>query len=190
MSLARHFAKERFAAELIAVELFDSSMIPKQTGIRISKASRPSAFKIRLPTDWLYSSLPALPREGIEANEGSQRLQVSALLPGYLRCQLAPYLGEQNLTSERAARHCSIALQEIDTHLSAQGTTLARLIDDMKKELALRLILDTELPIASLGARVGYPDPTSFSRAFRRWTGTSPRKYRSALQEETNAAAI
>jgi AraC family L-rhamnose operon transcriptional activator RhaR len=40
------------------------------------------------------------------------------------------------------------------------------------------LLAGTEQPIAAIGARVGWPEPATFSHQFRRIQGTSPREYR------------
>ena len=43
---------------------------------------------------------------------------------------------------------------------------------------AARLLNDSALGIAGIGAAVGYPDPAYFSRTFSRHVGISPRNYR------------
>ncbi len=48
------------------------------------------------------------------------------------------------------------------------------------------LLTYTDLPVAEVGAKVGYSAVSNFSTAFRKYIGTSPRKYRNILQK--NAA--
>ncbi len=48
----------------------------------------------------------------------------------------------------------------------------------MKMEVAIDALLQADRSIDAIAASVGYSDPTAFSRAFKRWTGDSPRAYR------------
>jgi AraC family L-rhamnose operon transcriptional activator RhaR len=48
----------------------------------------------------------------------------------------------------------------------------------LRAERAAAMLASTDLPIASIGAAVGWPDPPYFSRRFRSLFGISPRHYR------------
>jgi AraC-like DNA-binding protein len=52
------------------------------------------------------------------------------------------------------------------------------LLEQCRKEQALVLLGDRELPVKAVSHALGYADPSVFFRAFRRWTGTSPAAYR------------
>jgi AraC-like DNA-binding protein len=52
----------------------------------------------------------------------------------------------------------------------------------MRKTLAEKELVNTNRHIAEIAAMVGYLDPTVFSRAFKRWTGVSPREFRKQSQ--------
>lgn len=62
------------------------------------------------------------------------------------------------------------------------GSTLAAVRARSRLDLALALLQDPEIPVAEIGRRVGFSDPTSFSAFFRQATGRSPRSYRAARQ--------
>lgn len=49
---------------------------------------------------------------------------------------------------------------------------------DVRMGHAARLLNNSALDIAEIGAEVGYPDPAHFSRTSSRHVGMSPRKYR------------
>jgi AraC-like DNA-binding protein len=51
-------------------------------------------------------------------------------------------------------------------------------LDGLRRRLALRLIRKEGLPVKEAAWRLGYSDPAAFSRAFKRWTGASPRDLR------------
>jgi AraC-like DNA-binding protein len=48
----------------------------------------------------------------------------------------------------------------------------------MKQQHAIEELLGTDKPVAEIGAALGFHCPASFTRAFRSWTGQSPRDYR------------
>lgn len=66
--------------------------------------------------------------------------------------------------------------------LSQEGTTYRALTDAVKRELAEHLLANPDLTIADIAYKLGYFEPTSFQRAFRQWTGTTPLDYRRKRQ--------
>jgi AraC-like DNA-binding protein len=65
--------------------------------------------------------------------------------------------------------------------LSGEGTSFKHLSDEASKELAIFLIAQKNLPIATIARRLGYAETACLTRAFHRWFGMSPRAYRIAL---------
>lgn len=58
--------------------------------------------------------------------------------------------------------------------LHESGTSFQDLLDEARHRDAVRLLRNGDLEIQDVAAALGYSDPPSFSRAFRRWTGRSP----------------
>jgi AraC-like DNA-binding protein len=52
------------------------------------------------------------------------------------------------------------------------------LLDETRYRIARQLLRDTLLGVEELAVTLGYADATAFSRAFRRWSGTSPSRWR------------
>jgi AraC-like DNA-binding protein len=48
----------------------------------------------------------------------------------------------------------------------------------LRQDTAQPLLRDGRLAVAEVAYLLGYEDPSSFQRAFRRWTGMSPRTFR------------
>lgn len=65
-------------------------------------------------------------------------------------------------------------------HLETEGTSYQTLLDEARKELAAWYLLETRLPITHIAERVGYEDPSNFSRTIRRWFGMAPLEIRRA----------
>ncbi|MGE5160861.1 MAG: helix-turn-helix transcriptional regulator [Betaproteobacteria bacterium] len=61
--------------------------------------------------------------------------------------------------------------------LRERGTTFQALLDDARYGEAQRLLQSSALPVTEIASRLGYADTATFTRAFRRWSGTSPRRW-------------
>jgi AraC-like DNA-binding protein len=48
------------------------------------------------------------------------------------------------------------------------------------------MLADTNMPVKDIAFRLGFSDPSAFSRAFRRWTGGAPASYRQQHRRLTN----
>jgi AraC-like DNA-binding protein len=81
---------------------------------------------------------------------------------------------------------------ELATSLFMSGSTLRRrlaeeaqsyqaLKDSIRKELAIGWLADEQLDFATIAARLGFADSSSFHKAFRKWSGTNPGHYRSVV---------
>ena len=71
-----------------------------------------------------------------------------------------------------------ITPRTLQRKLQQEGTTFRGLTDAVKQELAETLLGNRDLSIADIAYKLGYYEPTSFQRAFRQWTGTTPMEFR------------
>jgi AraC-like DNA-binding protein len=62
--------------------------------------------------------------------------------------------------------------------LQAAGLTYKDMVEDVRRDLALSYLRQRHLPFSEIAMLLGYSELSAFSRAFRRWTGASPRTYR------------
>lgn len=67
--------------------------------------------------------------------------------------------------------------------LSATGRSAKQIVDDRVALAAKRLLACTDLPVAEVGRRLGFPEPTNFGRFFQREVGRSPGAFRAELQQ-------
>lgn len=75
------------------------------------------------------------------------------------------------------AQTLQMSPRTVRRHLSIEGTTLRQLVDEVRATLAAELISGSRLTVAEVSRRLGYVEVSSFSQAFRRWYGVSPRTY-------------
>jgi AraC-like DNA-binding protein len=76
------------------------------------------------------------------------------------------------------AASLDLSLRSFHRALAASGLSWRRLLDEVRCERARQLLVDTGLPVARIALRLGYADPSNFSRCFRRWTAQTPQEYR------------
>ena len=67
----------------------------------------------------------------------------------------------------------------LNRRLREEGTTFRRELGAVRYEVARQLLADTGMPLPSIASALHYADTTAFSRAFKRWSGSTPAKWRS-----------
>jgi AraC-like DNA-binding protein len=79
---------------------------------------------------------------------------------------------------ETAAKQLGVSVRTLKRHLAAQGSSYSRLRDEVRFDSACQLLRQTSTPANQIASVLGYADAASFSRAFSRWAGTGPAKWR------------
>ena len=62
--------------------------------------------------------------------------------------------------------------------LDAEQQSFQKLLDQVRSEHATRYLQNTRLPLSSIAYMVGFTDASNFRRAYKKWTGRSPRDVR------------
>ena len=83
---------------------------------------------------------------------------------------------------EQAAAMLHMSSRSLRRHLREQGTSYQRILDEVRLESATRLLRESPGSVASIGYELGFDNPSHFNRAFKRWTGQTPRQYRASLR--------
>ena len=81
-------------------------------------------------------------------------------------------------TIDKVARLLHSSPRSLQRRLRQEEITYTELVSRCRFKEAQRLLTESEDAVQDIAARLGYADPSSFGRAFLRWTGTSPRHYR------------
>lgn len=76
------------------------------------------------------------------------------------------------------ARELNMSSKTLERRLSDRDTTFTELTDEIRNGLAKRYLTDTDLRLEQIAYLTGYSEPAALVRAFRRWTGTTPMKFR------------
>lgn len=62
----------------------------------------------------------------------------------------------------------------LQRRLQLRGVRFRDLLEEARRRVAIDLLSGSSMPVAEVAWRLGYSEPTSFSHAFRRWTGVTP----------------
>jgi AraC-like DNA-binding protein len=81
-------------------------------------------------------------------------------------------------SAEDVARALNVSVRTLQRKLVPAGTTFREVSDAVRGQLAQEYLTDPAVSIAEVAFMLGFSDQTSFTRAFRRWTGDSPGRWR------------
>jgi AraC-like DNA-binding protein len=81
-------------------------------------------------------------------------------------------------SAQRTAKAMGMHVRTLNRALAAEGTTFLRLREEIRFQEACRLLQNTRMRAGEVAATLGYADASSFTRAFRRWSGHGPARWR------------
>lgn len=133
-----------------------------------------------------YLSLPPLGNEP-PPNPPAEDVGTSVNdLIGMLQLMLPSYLDERIPSVSEIAEMANISVRSFQRKLSSTGLTYSDLIDVVRFENAKKLLRDTDVKIIDVALSLGYSEPASFTRAFRRLSGVAPRQYRNTWKSQSS----
>ena len=108
--------------------------------------------------------------------EQPRSVELAPRIAAHVRARLP-----EPITADDAAAAMQMSARTLQRRLEAEGTSFTAVVDDAREALARELLADPELALGEIAYRAGFADLASFSRAFKRWTGTSPGRFRRGL---------
>jgi AraC-like DNA-binding protein len=153
-----------------------ASLAPRR--VRFAQPNHRLLFDARLLDAPLVMADPSamrLAREQCErelAALGQQRSFVARV-----RALMFTHGSERAVALDDLAGRLAMSSRTFKRKLEEQETSYSKLLEELRRSQATEL-LRSELSIAEIAARLGYSDAANFTRAFRRWTGQSPRVFR------------
>lgn len=79
------------------------------------------------------------------------------------------------------AQQMGLSPATLRRRLTSEGNSYRLMIDELRQEQASALLADPSLSISQVAEKLGFTEYSSFYRAFRQWTGSSPRAFRRTL---------
>ncbi|MGD8803865.1 MAG: helix-turn-helix transcriptional regulator [Gammaproteobacteria bacterium] len=86
------------------------------------------------------------------------------------------------MTDNLIARELNLSERSLQRKLKERGTSFRALLDNVRKMAAIQYIKNPVNSMSDIAFLLGFSEQSAFSRAFKKWTGTSPIKYRNSLK--------
>ncbi|ACL62601.1 AraC-like transcriptional regulator QhpR [Methylobacterium nodulans] len=103
-----------------------------------------------------------------------QRTSAAIRTEGYIRQNIAA----GNLSLEHASRSLSISSRTLQRKLVEENITFGLLVENFRKSESRNKLLSSEMGVSDIAYDLGYSETSAFVRAFTRWYGISPSKFR------------
>jgi len=84
-------------------------------------------------------------------------------------------------SADQTAALFGMQRRTLSRRLREEGTTFEALRAEIRYETARQLLTDTRMPMHNIAEAIGYAEVSVFTRAFKRWSGTTPSVWRSSL---------
>ncbi len=94
-----------------------------------------------------------------------------------VRAAIAPRPGLCSATLTEVASHLAMSPRTIQRRLAENGLTFLQLADEVRRERSMSLLAEAT-PLGEVAYQLGFSEPSSFHRAFKRWTGMAPGEFR------------
>ncbi len=91
---------------------------------------------------------------------------------------LQKYLQDGFPTAREVANHMHLTRRTLMRKLRGEGSSFQQIKDLIRRDKAMYWLTSHSLAVGEIAAKVGFSDPAVFARAFKSWTGLSPREYR------------
>lgn len=162
--------------------------VPIEMGASWTGFAFPELF-LDYPADWKAESVMDRPDGNfLFSNDTGQLKQDLAervrriAIRGLRERQLAPRLGE-------IAGEVGMSVATLRRRLLQQNASYRQIKDSCRRELGLKMLRHSDLPIEEIASRLDFGDSDTFRRAFRSWMGTSPSRFRNDFVARGGALA-
>ena len=192
----------------ICRQITETRLAPRHLRFRHNRDAIPEEFRTFFGTEVEFgtgadeivfpanvASLPVVKRDNY-LNDLLRRYADDALAarprhPGRFRSAvedtLPQLLPHGKARSSEVARQLGMSPRTLARRLNAEGVAFADILDQLRSALAQRYLSERDLPVSEISWLLGYSEVSSFTHAFKRWTGKTPRQFR--LDKTPGAAA-
>src|SRR6266568_3041024 len=124
------------------------------------------------------------------ADELLKSLESSKTMRGRVENLLIPILHTGEASMNVIAVKLGLSRQTLFRKLKAEGVTFEQVLDELRHQMALYYLNGKKVSVNQTAYLLGFSEPAAFSRAFKRWTGSSPRTMQaSKIENNQNGEA-
>lgn len=107
-----------------------------------------------------------------------QRQDVRPIVASQVERQVMDRLSTGEARQDLVAAALGMSSRTLARRLSEEGTSFKGIVETLREALAGRYLRDSDMSLTEIAFLLGYSDASSFSTAYRRWTGKPPREVR------------
>lgn len=126
------------------------------------------AHRVQLQPRYVFGVLSAHAEQLLKELEGAKTVR------GRVEGLLMPILHTGEIAMPAIAAKMNRSRHSLHRALKDEGVTFAQVLDELRQKLALHYLRGKKVSVNETAYLVGFSDPASFSRAFKRWTGNQP----------------
>ena len=113
------------------------------------------------------------------ANDILHKLKAPSL-SSRVKSEIVTIMKGEEPTLSTVADRLAMGVRTLQLHLKEAGTSYQQLLDEARKELAVRHLREPNLSTTDIAYLLGFAEPSVFFRSFKKWTGQTPGAYRLA----------
>ncbi|WP_158263577.1 AraC family transcriptional regulator [Aliiruegeria haliotis] len=151
---------------------FIGAPIRRADDVSVIFASRDADMVFVSGNDAIWSAFEPKLKQDLEALEASHSTS------GRVRVALMRAIPADTASAAQIAETLALTPRTLQRRLSEEGTSFNQLLNATRAELARHYLTACNLPLAEISFLLGFKEPSSFNRAFLRWTGTTPEQFR------------
>lgn len=193
---ARQAADQAIAGAINVCKLLTGrNIVPAKVELAISKPDNSSEYERVLNTEVIFNkssnkvvfdaSVAALPILGYNedlltlfkklSEEALQKADNQPTFTNSLKKIITRQFYNRIPQLEEVATYMNITARTLQRRLQQEGTSFQKISDEFKQELAIRLLSLNKYTVNETAYMLGYTEPAVFRRAFKRWTGKTPK---------------
>jgi len=92
-------------------------------------------------------------------------------------------IGQASLAVDYVAQDLDLSKRTLQRRLQQQGENFAQLRDSLRFHYAIKFLIDEHMSVDAVSKSLDFSDRTSFTNAFKRWTGLSPSVFRKLFRD-------
>lgn len=165
-------------AEVHFARAAPSDVWPYRNHFRVSPRFDSDVCALRFPAHWMGRRIEgADPGRLRAAHQKAARAGSGPLLDQAHRA-LRILLVSGRSSGDDLAEMLSMHRRTLNRRLKAEGATIQQVLDETRFAVACELLADSRVSLDDVAATLGYSGVSAFMRTFRRWSGTTPGRWR------------